>query len=75
MPKQITQPTPQQQEAAKRQHVGVDHPHQRCLGKAQVGLDGRQRHVDDGHVQHDHQHAQADHHQGQPALAMRQAMG
>jgi hypothetical protein len=54
---QIAQPPAQQQEAAEGQHVGVDHPDQRGLGKGQVGADGRQGHVHDGGVEHDHQHA------------------
>jgi hypothetical protein len=67
---QVAQPSAQQQAAAEGQHVGVDDPHQRRFGKAEVGADRRQRHVHDGRVEHDHQHAQAQHEQGPPALAV-----
>ena len=74
MPEQITQSPAQQQTAAKGEHVGVDHPYEGGFGKAQVCLDGRQRNVHDGRVQHDHQHAQAEHDEGKPALAFVNAM-
>ncbi len=74
MAKQVAQPPAQQQEAAKGQHVGVDHPHERGFGKAQVRPDGRQCDVHDGRVQHDHQHAQTEHDKGKPAFAFVDAM-
>jgi len=74
MSEQVAQPTTQQQAAAKGQHVGVDDPHERGFGKAQVCLDGRQRNVHDGRIQHDHQHAQTEHDEGKPALAFVDAM-
>ena len=64
---EVTEPPAQQQEAAEGQHVGVDHPRQRGLAEAQVGLDGGQGDVHDVRVEHDHQVAQAEHLQGQPA--------
>jgi hypothetical protein len=66
---QVAEPAAQQQKAAEGQHVGIDHPDQRGLGEMQVGAYGRQGHVDDGGVEHDHQHPEAQHHQGPPALA------
>ena len=66
---QVAEPAAEQQEAAEGEHVGVDHPDQRGLGELQVRADRRQRHVHDRGVEHDHQHAQAQHHQCQPAFA------
>jgi hypothetical protein len=37
---QIAEPAAEQQEAAKGQHVGVDHPDERRLGESQVCADG-----------------------------------
>ncbi len=64
---QVAQPSRQQQEATEGQHVGVDHPGQRGWGEAQVGLDGWQRDVHDIGVEDDHQVAEAQHVQRQPA--------
>ena len=64
---QVAEPARQQQEAAEGEHVGVDHPGQRGLAEAEVGLDRGQRDVHDVRVEHDHQVAQAEHLQGQPA--------
>ena len=64
---QVAEPAGQQQEAAERQQVGVDDPGQRRLGEAEVGLDRRQRDVHDARVEHDHQVAQAQHVERQPA--------
>ena len=50
---EVGDPAEQQQQAAERHHVGVDHPAQRPGVEIEVGLNGRQRHVDDGRVQHD----------------------
>jgi len=67
VPEQVAQPAAQQQEAAVGQHVGVHHPGQRGFGESEVGADRGQRHVHDGGIQHDHQHAQAEHGEGEPA--------
>ena len=45
----------EQQEAAEDQGVGVQHPGEALFGEADVDLDRRQRDVDDGRVQHDHE--------------------
>jgi hypothetical protein len=70
VPVQIAEPSAEQQKAAEREHVGVDHPDQRGLGELQIRSDRRQRDVHDRGVEHDHQHAQAQHHQGEPAFAV-----
>ena len=67
---EVAEPAAEQQEAAEGQHVGVDHPDQRGLGEAEVGPDRRQRDVHDRRVEHDHQVAEAQHDQGQPALPL-----
>ena len=66
---QVAEPARQQQEAAEGQHVGVDHPGQRLGGEAEVGLDGREGDVHDVGVEHDHQVAEAQRVQRQPAGA------
>ena len=67
---QVTEPAGQQQQAAERDQVGVDHPGQARRTRSQVGLDVGQRHVHDGDVENDHQHAGAQHVQRDPAGAV-----
>ena len=62
---QVPGPARQQQQPAEGQRVGVDHPFQAGAGKAERPLDVRQRHVDDGRVQHHHQLRGRDDEQGQ----------
>jgi hypothetical protein len=64
---QVAEPPGQQEQAAERYQVRVDHPGQARLGEAEVPLDGRQRHGDDRAVQDRHQRAGAEHDQRQPA--------
>ena len=68
---QVAEPAGQEQEAAEGQQVGVDHPGQRRLREAEVGADRGQRDVHDALVEHDHQVAQAEHVEGQPAAPRR----
>jgi hypothetical protein len=56
----------EQQKASGAEQIGVDHPGERCLGELQVSPDRWQRHIDDRHVEHDHQHAEANHGQCAP---------
>ena len=65
-PDQVAEPAGDQQEAPVGDEVGVDHPRQAGLRKTKVALHERQRHVDDGRVEHDHQLPQADDDQGRP---------
>jgi hypothetical protein len=69
VPEQVAQPAAQQQEAAEGEHVGIDHPDQRGLAEAEVGADRGKGDVHDRGVEHDHEHAQAQDHQRQPAAA------
>ena len=55
VPEEVTEPAPEQQEAAERQQVRVDDPRERGVGEAEVFLDRGQRDPDDRHVEHDHQ--------------------
>src|SRR5688572_3215873 len=64
---EIAQPPAQQQEAAIGQQVGIHHPHQRGLGKTEVAADRGQRHIHHGRIEHDHQVAQAQDAEGDPA--------
>jgi hypothetical protein len=64
---QIAQPAGQQQQAAEGDQVRVDDPREVGLREAEVALDRVQRHVHDGLVEDDHQHAGAQHRQRQPA--------
>src|SRR5438128_8248376 len=57
----------EQEQAAERNQVRVDHPGEAGLGETEVTLDGRKRDVDDGHVDHDQQKACAKHQQRKPA--------
>lgn len=60
MSEQIGKPSAEEQQAAEGQSIGVDDPLKIGVGEAQVSADRRQRDVDDGHVEHNHQLAQAD---------------
>ena len=56
----VGQPAAEQQEAAEEDGVGRQHPLQALDGEVQVGADRRQRHVDHGDVEHDHELRHAD---------------
>ena len=70
MPIQIAQSSAEQQEAAERDHVCIDHPDQRGLGKAEIVTDRWQGDIHDGRVEHDHQHAGAKDIEREPALVV-----
>jgi len=59
----------EQQQPAERQGIRVDHPLQAAAGESQGGLNVRQRDVDDGRVEHDHQLGGRDDQQGQAEAA------
>ena len=59
----------EQQHAAEQDRVGGHHPLQALLAEVQVGLDRRQRDVDDRHVEHDHELCGDDHRERDPAPA------
>jgi len=67
---QIAEPAAKQQESARGQQVRVHHPGQRAFGEVQAFADRRQRDIHDRHIEHDHQHAQAQHGQREPAFAL-----
>ena len=64
---QVARPPRQQHEAAVGDEVGVDDPGQVGLAEVQVPLDRRQGDVHDRRVEHDHQLAEADDDEGDPA--------
>jgi len=69
-PDEVAQAAREQQQAAEGDQVGVHHPGEARLREAQVALDRRQRDVHDGGVQDDHEHADAEHDERQPAVAI-----
>ena len=54
-PEQVAGAPAEQQQPAEGERVGVDDPFQVGTGKVQRVLDVRQRHVDDGGIEHDHE--------------------
>ena len=72
---QVAEPAREQQEAAEGEQVGVDHPGQRGLREAEVGADRGQRDVHDALVEHDHQVAEAEHVEREPAASGRRVGG
>ena len=69
-PDQVAEPAREQEEAAERDQVGVDDPGEVVLAEPEVVLDRRKRDVDDGDVEDDHQHARAQHVEGNPSVAV-----
>ena len=68
---QVTGPPAKQQEPAEGERVSVDDPLQVGPGEVQGVLDVRQRHVDDGGVEHDHELRGRDHRKGEPEASRR----
>jgi hypothetical protein len=66
---QIAEAAAEQEEAAERQQVGVDHPGERRRREPEVLPNRRQRDVHDRRVENDHQVAQAQDDQREPAGA------
>jgi hypothetical protein len=67
---QVAEAAREQQQPTERDQVGVHHPRQVALREAEVVLDRGQRDVHDRRVEDDHEHPQAKHVQGHPALAV-----
>ena len=70
MPEEVAEPTAEQQEAAEGQQIGVDDPRERLLREAEIVADRRQGDVHDRGIEHDHQVAEAEHVEGEPAGAL-----
>jgi hypothetical protein len=51
----VARPAAEQEQAAEREGVGVEHPRQAGGREVKAPLDARQRDVDDGHVEDHHQ--------------------
>ena len=62
----VAHPAPEQEQAAERERVAVDHPLQALGAEAEVGLDGRQRDIHDRDVEDDHELGDGEHRQRQP---------
>ncbi len=69
-PQQVAEAPRQEQQAPERDQVRVDRPSQARVREPEVVLDVGQRDVHDGHVENDHQHARAEHVEGQPAVSV-----
>ncbi len=69
MPVQVAQPSAEQEEAAEREQIGVHDPGERGLREAEIVLDRRQGDVHDRRVEHDHEIAEAEDEEREPALA------
>ena len=67
---QVAEPAAEQEEAAERDEVAVEHPRQARLAEVQVGLDPRQRDRDDRAVHDRHQLGHADDGERDPAPAL-----
>ncbi len=67
---QVTDPAGEQEEAAEGDQIRVHDPGEVALGKVKVLLDRGKRHVHDRRVENDHQHPDAQHVEGEPALAI-----
>ena len=66
---EVTEPAAEQQKAAEREDVGVHDPGKRRLREAEVGADRRECDVHDRGVEDDHQIAEAQHVEREPATA------
>ena len=71
MTEQVAEPSREQEEAAEGQEVGVRDPRERALRETEILTDGRQGDSDNRHVEDDHQVAEADDKQCEPAGASR----
>jgi hypothetical protein len=67
MPEEIAEPPAEEKEASKGDQVGVHDPGERLLRETEIGSDRRERDTDDRHVQDDHQVAQAEDEECEPA--------
>jgi hypothetical protein len=70
LPDQVAKTPRQQQQAAERDQVGVDHPGEVALREAEILSDRRQGNVYDRRIEDDHQHPEAQHVQRQPPPAV-----
>src|SRR5262249_17210331 len=66
---QVGDPAAEQQEAAVREQVAVDHPLEALLAEAEVVLDRRESDVEDGRVEHVHELDEAEQEQDRDAAA------
>ena len=72
---EIAQPPAEQQEAAEREQIGVHHPRQRRLAEAEVVANRREGDVHDRPVEDDHQVAETQDVESEPATAVIQGHG
>ena len=65
----FTEPAAEEQQPAEGQRVRVHDPRERVLGEPEIGADRRQRDVHDRRVEHDHEVAQTEDVEREPACA------
>ena len=66
-PEAVAEAAGGEQQAGEHERVGVDDPLELAGGRAEVAHQGRQRHVEDRVVDDDHEQAEAQHAEGEPA--------
>src|SRR5262249_17829052 len=66
---EIAEPATKEKKAAKGEEIRVDDPGQRSRRKPEVRAYGGQRDIDDSRIEHDHEAAQAEDDQREPACA------
>jgi hypothetical protein len=67
MAKEIAEPSAEQEEAAEGDQVRVHHPGERLLREREVRADRRERDAHDRHVEDDHQIAETEDEEREPA--------
>ena len=72
---EVAEPARQQEEPAEGEQVRVRDPRQRALAEAEIVPDRGQRDADNRHVEDDHQVAEADDDEGQPAASVGHVLG
>jgi hypothetical protein len=72
---EVAQPPSEQKETPERDQVGVHDPRERGCGKAEICADRRQCDVHDRRVENDHEVAEAEDEEREPALPAFEAHG
>jgi hypothetical protein len=70
VPVEVAEAAAEKEEPAEEEHVRVHDPGEGCLGESEVLADRRERDVHDRRVEHDHEAAEREHGEGEPAAAV-----
>ena len=68
MPEAVGEPSAEQEQPAERQHVGRDHPGERCGVEVELRAERGQGDVDDRGVEHDEELGEGEHGERPPAV-------